>query len=336
VAENVWIVSSPPATDGVGTRLLHLGEAVWLGRTYGCPVIVDWRGTTFLKDASLNYFTEFFVPVSEIGGVPIHYAPSAALDDYERVSAGERLELGQDALAELVAQPSTTPRYLFMKDAQRLHRSPDCGSYRALLADFYPHIVPRADVADQLDSWYEANLQGHFVVGVNVSTGNGLFAPGARHEGHVNTGIFEDEVGFLAAISTACERATRNLEPGVKRDFKIFYATDSAEMAALLGRLPNAVTRRTVFPPAGAGRYFCDYDALGYSDRAAAADQIIDMWLLARCNALIRNRSRFNLYARVMTRKFNGNVQRFAKLYRKPSTSDTSPTAVGDPRARSF
>jgi hypothetical protein len=131
----------------------------------------------------------------------------------------------------------------------------------------------------------------------------------------VDTLIFDDEDRFLRTIAVACERATKDLPPP-ESDYRIFFATDSAHMAEVLGRLPRAVTRRTVFPPAGAGRRFCDYDVLGYSDRAAAEDTIVDMLLLARCNALVKNRSNFSFYARATTDCFNGNMQRFEKLHR--------------------
>jgi hypothetical protein len=327
LSRNVWIVSNLPQWEGIGSRLRLFSEAVCLGRTFGCPVIVDWRGTGFLKDKSLNYFTEFFVPIPEIMGVQIQYAPSPALSEYERASQGERLELSLAALASLVAEPPPTPRYLLTRHSLRLGRSPVHGDgYRAFLADFFRHIIPRAEVTEQLESWYEAHLRGHFVVGVNVSTGNGFFSPGGLLEGNVNTLIFDDEDRFLRTIAAACERATKDLPPS-KSDYRIFFTTDSAHMAEVLGRLPRAVTRRTVFPPDGAGRRFCDYDALGYSDRAAAVDTIVDMLLLARCNALIKNRSNFNFYARATTGSFNGNMQRFEKLYRVRGAEEKAPRA---------
>jgi len=170
-------------------------------------------------------------------------------------------------------------------------------------------------VGELLESWYDANLRGHFVVGVNVSTGNGYFAKGSRFEGKVNVRIFDNERRFLRTIATACERATRTLPRDLRSSYKIFFATDSSEMSEVLSRLPRTVTRRTVFQPPGVGRHFCDYDALGYSDRAAAADTVIDMLLLARCNALVRNSSKFSRYALVTTGWFGGNVQEFEELY---------------------
>jgi hypothetical protein len=41
------------------------------------------------------------------------------------------------------------------------------------------------------------------------------------------------------------------------------------------------------------------------------------MTLLARCDALVCTRSRFSLYARVLTDDFGGNVVRLEHLYRR-------------------
>jgi hypothetical protein len=86
-------------------------------------------------------------------------------------------------------------------------------------------------------------------------------------------------------------------------------------MRDLLMRLPAAVTRRTHFPPPGVGRIFCDYNDPGYTDRDAIGDAITDMYLLARCHALIRNGSVFNAYAATVTGYYGGNVQHIEKLY---------------------
>jgi hypothetical protein len=317
---NGYVVANPIRREGVGNRLLLLGEAVWLGRELGRAVIVDWRDTVFLKDTALNYFTEVFTPLPEIVGVRMDYAPSPGIREYEQSRQGERLKLKPDNIvARLGSEPGSAPRYILASRSLVLHRLPayDAASYQSFLEAFYRQIVPRPDVAEQLEAWYGANLRGHFVVGVNVSTGNGQFAKDARFEGRVNVRIFDNEKRFLRMIAAACERATKDLLPTLRSDCRIFFATDSAQMAEVLGRLPRAVTRRTVFPPPGVGRHFCDYDALGYSDRAAAADTVIDMLLLARCNALIRNRSKFSSYALVSTGYFGGNVQEVEELYPK-------------------
>jgi hypothetical protein len=328
VSGNGYLVSKPNPKAGIGSRLLELGETVWLGREFGRAVIVDWRNTRFLKDKALNYFTEVFAPVPEILGVPMCYAPSPALRDYEQ-RKGERHLLDRALAERLVSEPESAPRYVVARHSDKLHRLPtyEEASCNAFLPDFYRNIVPLPHVAEQLEAWYDANLRGHVVVGVNVSTGNGLFAKGATYEGRVNVRIFENEERFLRTIESACEWVTKNIPPTQRSDYRIFFATDSAHMSEVLSRLPRAVTRRTVFPPLDTGHYFRDYDALGYSDRAAEVDTVIDMLLLARCDALVRNRSKFSHYALVSTGHFDGKVLDFEEVY--PSAGAKSgPRAI--------
>ena len=59
---------------------------------------------------------------------------------------------------------------------------------------------------------------------------------------------------------------------------------------------------------------FCDYSDPGYTDRHAVVDAIVDMFLPARCQALIRNGSVFNEYANTVTNCFNGNVRHIETL----------------------
>ena len=314
---NGYVITSSHRGDGIGSRLLKLAEAVWLARELGRAVIVDWRKAAFLKDRSLNYFTEFFEPAPQILGVPIFYAPSPEVEHYEQVGADQRLLLNPLECARLLTDSASTPPYLVAKGTFALKRLPeyDAVQYNAFLEDFYRSIIPRAELTRRLETWYDANLRGHFVVGVNVSTGNGIFARGARKEGRVQVGIFEDHDRFLGTIARACDRAARRLPEPLRRGYKIFFATDSSEMSELLGRLPRAVTRRSVFPPPGIGHHFRDYDRLGYSDHDAAADMIIDMLLLGRCDALVKNQTNFSSYALVSTHHFSGNVQDLEALY---------------------
>src|SRR6266849_1434765 len=201
-----YIIVQPQEREGIGSRLLQLGQAVWLGRELGRTVIVDWRGTVFLKDKGLNYFTEVFAALPEILGVPMDYAPSPATREYEQTRESERLNLTPDVLAEIGSEPGSATRFVLAhKSSLGLAGLPayDATSYDSFLADFYGRIVPRPDVGELLESWYDVNLRGHFVVGVNVSTGNGYFAKGSRFEGKVNVRIFDNERRFLRTIATA-------------------------------------------------------------------------------------------------------------------------------------
>jgi Nodulation protein Z (NodZ) len=322
VSRKGYVVADPGPRPGVGSRLLGLAQAVWLARELGREVIVDWRRTPFFESRSRNYFTESFEPVPTICGVPMHYPPSRRLWRYTWAEEREKPDLDASLCAQVAADPASAPPYLVVPQA-RLNLAPfaayDPAHYGAFLEDVYRHIVPRPELARQVDEWYDTNLRGHFVVGVNVATGNGMFAPGGRYPGRVDIGMWDDPSRFLNLIEEGFARSTRQLPASVREASKIFVATDSGEMSELLRQLGRAVTRRTVFPPPGAGHHFTGWAKLAYSERRATADVLIDMLLLARCDALIMTRTRFTSYALVSTRNFNGNVHRLEDLHREPA-----------------
>jgi hypothetical protein len=85
-------------------------------------------------------------------------------------------------------------------------------------------------------------------------------------------------------------------------------------MSELLAALPGSTTRRTTFPPPGAGDTFV-FEGGGYSDRDSIVDTLADMFLLARCDALVFNSSMFNQYARVLNGNFGGNQAHIEMLF---------------------
>jgi hypothetical protein len=311
-----YVVADPGDRPGIGSRLLGLAQAVWLARELGRRVVVDWRRTPFLEDQSKNYFTEFFEPVRTICGVSIEYAPSRDAKKYTQAGDAEKWSLRFDDSAELARDPDAAPPYVVVRSLVDLEpfAAYDEAGYGTFLEDVYRRIVPRPAVAREVEEWHHANLRGHFVVGVNVSTGNGLFEQGGRYAGRLDVGIFEDRRRFLSLIEEGRRRAIRTLPGYMRRASKVFVATDSGDMSELLCKLDGAVARRTVFPPPGTGHGFSGWSELGYSHERAAADVIVDMLLLAQCDALIKNRTRFSSYALVSARYFSGNVQEIEAL----------------------
>lgn len=306
--QDEYVIARATRGLGIGTRLISLAGAVWLARRLGRAVIVDWLGSAYLEDPSLNYFTEIFEPVPSIAGVPILYASPET--DYR--SDPDLVKLHASECRALLAANSAIPRYLVsggVLTLDDLDPLGDAAGHQGFLHDFYGHIVPSDHIARELDAWYEEHLRGHFVVGVNVSSGNGYFGIGKRGTGRVDVRSLENERRLLRRIERARKHATRGLSRADRARVKVFYATDSTAMAELLGRLPGSLTRRTVFPPPGVGRRFSAYDEQdGHSDRAAALDTIVDMMLLARCQALVRNESMFSYYALVSSGYFDGRV----------------------------
>lgn len=312
-----FVVTRPIPESGLGSNLASMAGAWWLAKRLGRDLIVDWRGMVFLRDPSINYFTQYFEPVSVIEGVRVHYAPSQAAGDHlaeppdrvRPIAAGEHTAL-------VAAGSAALPTYLVLTAYHGMNRMMrgDFPAGRERERRVFEAVELRPEVQAKADAFYDANFSDSIVIGVNIATGN-LSPTGTRsYFGRFDTSILADRERFLRQVHRATRLCARRL-PRDTKETRIFYSTESDWMAELLSRLPDARTRRRVFPPTGVGRFFADYDALGYSDVEASEDMVIDHFLLSRCDALVYNGSMFNNYARVMTDSFDGNARNIESLY---------------------
>jgi hypothetical protein len=312
-----YVVTHPYFDSNVGSNLSSLVGALWLAERLGRELVVDWRGLSQLRDPAANYFTEFFECPPEIGRVRIHYAPVEGSDYAEGSADAAWLSPAVAAAAGLHPQEKLPPFVVLQPyhGLDRLHPGPEAERFRLLRAAFR-HVRPGARVAAAVDAFAAAELDdAALVVGVNVRTGNGhYFGQGMRYRDRVDVRLFDDGDAFLRLLARACDaRARAALPSALQGAYRMFYATDSQAMSELLGRLPNAVTRRRVFPPAGEGDLYA-FGEGAYDDRDSIVDTLADMFLLARCDALVWNFSLFNQYARVATGYFGGNHVRFESL----------------------
>jgi hypothetical protein len=308
-----YVVTRPYPKSNVGSNLASLAGAVWLARRLDRELVVDWRGLSQLRDPALNYFTEFLEAPGEILGVPVLYAPCTEAGEYETIQPTEPGEAHLIGTGQVPA-PEHTLVLTTYHGPDRLHPGPDPERYR-FLRSFYRCIEPAAEIRRRVDGWWADNLDGSFVVGVNVRTGNGTyFAKGMRFESRVDISLFDDPERFLRKLERACRARTRRLSRSVREDSMTFYATDSKEMSELLARLPNAATCRAVFPPPGTGDTYV-FEGTDYTDRDSIVETLTDMFLLARCDALVFNSSMFNQYARILNGDFGGNLKHIETLY---------------------
>jgi hypothetical protein len=320
------VVTRPNRDSNVGSNLASLAGAWWLASRLDRSLVVDWRGMSQLRDPALNYFAEFLSAPPTLFGTAILPAPAPDADAYEH--AGAILEPGE---AHLVARgereaPQATIVLQTYHGLDRLHPGPEAERFR-LLRSIYRQVGPAPRVAAEVDAWADEHLGGAVVVGVNVRTGNGqYFGRGQPYHGRVNVEIFEDERAFLRVLERAIRHCVRRLPRPLRDGFVTFYATDSEEMSALLARLPNAATRRTTFPPRGLGDLYA-FPEGGYDDVTAVDDTVADMFLLARCDALVYNSSMFNQYARVVNAWFAGNHVHFESMYLRRRVADLASTA---------
>lgn len=303
-----YVVTRPFTDSNVGSNLSSLAGAHWLARRLGRALVIDWRGLSQLKDPRLNYFTEFFEAPPELAGVPVLYAPREL-----RHESGEDTRTLEPGEAHAIGLGAPAPeKFLILQTyhgLDRIHPGTDVERF-ALLRSLYRRLRPSTRIAAAIEAWAGAELDASFVVGVNVRTGNGMyFQPGMRYASRVDISLFDDASRFLRLLERACHDRLRHLPHSLRDGFRIFYATDSAAMSELLARLPNAVTRRSSFPPPNTGDLLAPDD-----DRSAIEDTLADMFLLARCDALVYNTSLFNQYARVVTGQFGGNLVHFESL----------------------
>jgi hypothetical protein len=308
-----YIVTHPRPMSGMGSNLASLAGAIWFAKQLGRDLVVDWRGLECLKDKAANFFTEFYEAPREIQGVRMHYAPCPELP--EPIAQFRELSIGE---AVAMVKTGDEASHLVLGDFHSLERLDPGGKPRAQfwrLQDFYRHIKLRSFVQAEVDRFADEHFRGAFVVGLNLAGGNGEFAKGSPYFGRVDTNIFSKERQFLNKVERAYQLALRGLPRYLRPSGRMFFATDSLAMHDLLAKLPNTVTRRTVFPPPGVGRYFSGYTDPGYTDRDSIVDSLTDMFLLARCQALIRNGTAFNLYANTVTNCFNGNSRHLESMY---------------------
>ena len=240
-----FVVNRPFEDSNVGSNLSSLAGAAWVASRLGRELVVDWRGMRQLRDPAVNYATEFFELPDELLGVRIHTAPLPGVD-YAEGSEGA-LWASPAAARELAERETVTaPKFLVLQTyhgLDRVHPGPESERFRLLRAAFR-ELGPSPRVAELIDAWTRRNLDAGFVIGVNVRTGNGAyFSKGMRYADRVDISLFDDRQRFLRLLERACRARLKPLPRALRDDFRIFYATDSAEMSELLAKLPNAVTR---------------------------------------------------------------------------------------------
>jgi hypothetical protein len=176
-----YVVADPGPRPGIGSRLLGLGQAVWVARELGREVIVNWRRTPFFEDRTRNYFTESFEPVPTICGVPIKYPPSHKMRKYWWTRGRKKPNLDAALCAQIAADPESAPPYVVVAQA-RVDLAPfaayDQVQYAEFLEDVYRHIVPRPELAREVDEWYHAKTSG--VTSSSASTSRPVMACSRR------------------------------------------------------------------------------------------------------------------------------------------------------------
>lgn len=317
MTESAFVVTRPTPGSGLGANLTSLAGAARAASALERSLLVDWRGMAELRDKSLNYFTTVYEPLDEVYGAPVCFAGAPDIFDYTALEESQRPLLTPGEMSRLLAAGSRRPEpYLVMQQWHGVERIVLNRSSRYVdqhYAELMRQLRPVERISTAVESFAEREFGGRFVVAVNIRTGNGQFKPGSGFEHRIDQTIFSDERRFLDNVLGACrERAAR----GRSRDHaRIFVVTDCDWMHDLLMSLPDAVARRTTFPPPGVGHGFADFASPEYTDLDSVCDTVTDMHLMARCNAFVYNKSAYNLYPRLVTDGFGGNMEHIDRRF---------------------
>ena len=308
------VITRPNADSGVGSNLASLAGATWLAGRLGRPLVVDWRGMDQLRDKSLSYWTEFLEEPATIAGVPVAFARDDGLYDSGSVRWLSPYDVPQAVATGVEEKPIGLRNY---HGLDRIDPDGDPIEHHALTRAVLGALRPTSRIAARIDAWEAEQFAGSFVVAVNIRSGNGLFAPGSLYFTRNDTSLMRNRERLRANLEQAVADRVAGLPPPLRARRRVFFATDSAWMHDVLAGIDGAMTRRTIFPPPGTAHTFSDFDDPGYTDRDAVEDTLVDMFLLARCDALVYNTTNFHLYARVVTNYFSGNLEHIEEFWNR-------------------
>jgi hypothetical protein len=268
---------------GLGSDLATIMGAWYYARRTARTLVIDWRNSLYLADRAVNAFPRFFQPLDQIDGVKIICDDSVGKRNFpepvlplHKLPAREYRELlrmGTDIAAPTLI--NTRPMHIFPPLAvqQRIIRA----------------VRLHDEVQREVDEFRQAEFAGATVLGVHFRHGNGERLAFGR-----DLSLQES----CQKIALRCQELCGNLSRSSSFPVRTFLATDSQEAEETLRALvPGVVTRNKTYHAAGTGRLH--RRSLGLR---SAKDALVEMFLLARCNALIYNNSWFSYYARLTGR----------------------------------
>jgi Nodulation protein Z (NodZ) len=268
---------------GIGSDIASiLGGWYYASRT-GRTLVIDWRNSRYLPDRSANAFPRFFQPMDQIAGVRVACEgcireaqfpkPVFRLHKLQPVQYRDLFRAGADVDAPTLV--NNKPMHIF----------PALTLQRMVFSALRLH----PEIQQEMEAFRETQFGAVKVVGIHVRHGNGEHLGFGR-----KVCIYEVNREVVSTYKRVHE--TMRKSSGLRT--KIFLATDSQEVEeALKSALPNVVTRNKSFHTVGDGPLH--RRVLGLT---GAQDALIEMYLLACCDALIYNDSWFSYYARVIGR----------------------------------
>lgn len=266
---------------GLGSDLATVVGAWDYARRTSRTLVIDWRNSLYLQDRSLNAFPRLFQKIDHIEGVRVICDDSITKQRFPTPTFPLQ-SLGHHEYRDLILHRKDMDAPTLLNRLP-MHSFPSVELQRKVLSALRLHD----EVQSQVNEFIRDEFASATVLGVHFRHGNGE---------HLGFGRDSDTLDRCQQFAVACREMYKNLKNTSHRHFRIFLATDSQEVVHHLTSLISSVfTRPKRFHELNGGRLH--RRSLGLS---GAQDALIEMSLLAQCNALIYNSSWFSYYARLL------------------------------------
>jgi hypothetical protein len=293
------VISRRPT--GLGDRIVCLGAAWLFARNTGRTLIADWRHSLYSTRREENLFSRCFESLPALAGVPFvgddrvarlrasrpRY-PECWNDDRLLAAAAIRTTADlfeeRDAAVSLIRSGGDVAAATVVFDA--------CVNDGLVSVDdsrtFLGSLRPLPALSERVEAFRRDHLDRRPIIGLHVRHGNG------GPTGHA---------AFWQSLPAAIERCRRAIDVARTRlahDARVLLCTDSVAVeTAICASIAGVICRPKTFRRAGAGELHLWQNAASGRD-----DALVEMLLLAECDALIRYPpgSFFSFYAAVMGR----------------------------------
>jgi hypothetical protein len=317
---------------GLGDFLISLCAAWRFARLTQRTLVADWRHTVFAPASNRNLFPFCFEPQAEIAGVPFigddmiqqmllpHPRHPEIWNDerilqhcFMRPPAGQLTD--RDAAVALIRSGTDVEAPTVVFDACL---SDGVVSWREART-FLEALHPVGYLADQVAAFRDAHLRPGPSIGLHIRHGNG---------GDIGAHAPYWE-SFDKAIDR-CRTAVGMARAQLGYDGTMLLCTDSVEVQrVLIEVLPGVICRHKAFRAAGTGEFHLHHDRQ-HSAEQQRNDSLVEMLLLAECDALIRypRSSFFSFYAAVMKHSRAPPPETLSELMRACDPGDPLSAAL--------
>ncbi|WP_454813129.1 nodulation protein NodZ [Labrys neptuniae] len=283
---------------GLGDRLVCLCAAWRFARLSARTLVVDWRHARYAPGAG-NLFTHCFEAGPTLAGVPLLTGDELDTADLPRPAYPPAWEQ-----PGMLAMPWLMPTDSYPEERDKAVAAILVGEdfpaatvafHACLSSEHFPFadahaclaaLRPLPAIAAAVEDFRRTQLPQAPVIGLHMRHGNGGDIMGHAPSWH----------SFDAALQR-CRRAVEAARARLGHEAPVLLCTDSVEVeTAFRAQVPGVICRPKTYRPPAAGEL--------HAPGAAAAgfeDALVEMLLLARCDALIRYPagSFFSFYAAI-------------------------------------